>query len=107
MHSHIKVNSKKNLNLKWICWLLISLTYRSWSCICIVGNCVLLRTQSISGTGTLRVVKPMLLVVLEYKNLKLKEEEEEDTGLQAGLYAPYRSHVAYGPSVNQVLTGYS
>ena len=65
------------------------------------------QTQSISGTGTLRVVKLMLLVVLEYKNLKLKEEEEEDTSLQAGLYAPYRSRVAYRPSVNQVLTGHS
>jgi len=41
------------------------------------------------------------------QDLKLKEEEEEDTGLQAGLYAPYRLHVAYRPSVNQVLTGYS
>ena len=41
------------------------------------------------------------------QDLKLKEEEEEDTGLRAGLYAPYRSRVAYGPSVNQVLTGHS
>jgi len=40
------------------------------------------------------------------QDLKLKEEEE-DTGLQAGLYAPYRLHVAYRPFVNQVLTGYS
>jgi len=41
------------------------------------------------------------------QDLKLKEEEEEDTSLQAGLYAPYRLYVAYRLSINQVLTGYS
>jgi len=34
------------------------------------------------------------------QDLKLKEEEEEDTSLQVGLYAPYRLHITYRPSVN-------
>jgi len=66
-----------------------------------------LQTQLIGGTGTLRMGEADAISSLIIQDLKLKEEEEEDTGLQAGLYAPYRLHVAYRPSVNRVLTGYS
>ena len=38
---------------------------------------------------------------------KAEGRRREDTGLRAGLYAPYGSRVAYRPSVNQVLTGHS
>ena len=50
--------------------------------------------------------KPVLLVVLKYKNLKLrKEKKKRRTVVYGRVYiALYGSRVAYGPSVTQVPT---
>jgi len=49
------------------------------------------RTQSISVRGTpAKRAKPVLLVVLKYRNLKLREEEKRNSGLRTGLYNPLR-----------------
>jgi len=67
----------------------------------------MLQTQLISGTRTLQIGKADAISSLIIQESKAEGRRREDTGLQAGLYAPYRLHVAYKPSVNQVLTGHS